>query len=47
MRHNTHTRRPGTRPARPVRKVRTVKTLSAAAWAQVTIVIRQLAQANA
>jgi hypothetical protein len=42
MRHDTHTRRPGTR-----RKVRAIKTLSAAAWAQVTVAIRQLAQANA
>lgn len=39
MRPVTHTRRPGTR-----KKVRSVKTLSAAAWAQVTVTIRQLAQ---
>jgi hypothetical protein len=34
-------RRPGTRK----KAVRPVKTLSAAAWAQLTIAIRQLAQA--
>lgn len=42
MRHDTHTRRPSTR-----RKARPIKTLSAAAWVQVTLAIRQLAQAAA
>lgn len=41
MRHLPHTRRPGTR-----RKVRVIKTLSAATWAQLTLAIRQLAQAG-